>query len=173
MKNSTVNFIGAFLVILKLSVRGFSQSKSEISLGLAFPEMSNIKFKHGTNFQLGAGLGYIPVIKFLTITGNIYYHFPAKAKNTNPNTWYLNLGLTFLNIFQNWEDERELFVYSRIGRRFKFKNGSGINLDLGLGLPIAGNGSTSVPLAGTGGSSLPEGFSKPLIVGSISYFITF
>jgi len=173
MKNSTVNFICVFMVILTLSVPGFSQSKSEISLGLAFPEMSNVKFKRGTDFQLGAGLGYIPVMKFLTISGDIYYHFPAKTKRTTPNTWYLNLGLTFLNIFQNWEDEREWFVYSRLGRKIKFKNGSGINLDLGLGLPIAGNGSTSIPLGGTGGSSLPEGFSKPLIVGSISYFITF
>lgn len=158
--------------MLKLSVPGYSQSKSEISLGLAFPEMSNVKFKYGTNFQIGAGLGYIPVIKFLTVTDDIYYHFPAKAKNTNPNTWYLNLGLTYLNIFQNWADQKEWFVYSRIGRRFKFKNGSGINLDLGLGLPIAGNGSTSVPLGGSGSSPLPEGFSKPVIVGSISYFIT-
>jgi hypothetical protein len=173
MKNTKVNFACAFFVILKLSVPGFSQSNSEISLGLAFPEMSNVKFKYGTDFQISAGLGYIPVIKFLTATTDIFYHFPAKAKIANPNTWYLNLGLTFLNIFQNWEDQREWFVYSRIGRRIKFKNGNGINLDLGLGLPIAGNGSSSVPLGGSGGSPLPEGFSKPLIVGSISYFITF
>jgi hypothetical protein len=95
MKNSIVNFTFAFLVILNLSVPGFSQSKSEISLGLAFPEMSNFKFKYGNDFQIGAGLGYLPVLKFLTVTSDIYYHFPAKAKDLNPNTWYLNLGLTY------------------------------------------------------------------------------
>jgi hypothetical protein len=136
--------------------------------------MSNVKFKYGTDIQVSAGLGFVPVINFLTITGEFYYNFHSKPENTNPYTWYVNAGLTLLNIIQDWEDERELFLYSRFGRRFYFKKVRGLSLDLGIGLLAGSNESSSAPLGGSGGLSLPGGSSKKLgPVGSISYFIDF
>jgi hypothetical protein len=174
MKKVNWKLFFVFSILLELSLPVYSQSKSEISFGLAFPEMANVKIKYGTDFQVGAGLGFIPIINFLTVTGDLYYNFPKKLKNSNPNTWNINLGGTFVNIIQNWDDEHVLFFYSRFGRRINFKNGSGINLDLGLGLWLTPGETSSKPLGGSGGLSLPNESSKGLVqVGSISYFIKF
>jgi len=136
--------------------------------------MLNVKIKYGTDFQVGVGLGFMPIINLLTLTGDIYYNFPKKLENLNPNTWNVNLGGTFTNIIQNGDDEQVIFFYSRLGRRLNFKNGTGINLDLGLGLWLTPGEPSSKPLGGSAGLSLPDDSSKGLApVGSISYFIKF
>jgi len=174
MKNNSWKYLYVFSILLELSLPVFSQRKSEITFGLAFPEMINVKIKYGTDFQVGAGLGFAPVISFLTITGDMYYNFPKKPENTNPNNWYINLGGSFINIKQNGDDEKVLIFYSRLGRRLNFKNGRGINFDFGLGLGQSPGESNSMPLGGSGGLSIPEYSSISLVpVGSISYFIKF
>jgi hypothetical protein len=174
MKNNSWKYLYVFSILLELSLPIFSQRKSEITFGLAFPEMSNVKIKYGTDFQIGAGLGFVPVINFLTITGDMYYNFPKKPENTNPNIWNINLGGTFINIIQNGDDEKVLVFYSRLGRRINFKNGRGINFDLGLGLWLSPGESNSTPLGGSGGLSMPEDSSISLgPVGGISYLIKF
>jgi len=154
MKINSWKYLYVFWILLEFSLPIFSQRKSEITFGLAFPEMSNVKIKYGTDFQIGAGLGFVPVINFLTITGEMYYNFPKKPENTNPNTWNINLGGTFININQNGEDEKVLVFYSRLGRRLNFKNGRGINFDLGLVLWLSAGVSNSTPLGGSGGLSM-------------------
>jgi hypothetical protein len=174
MKNTLRKLLYIFSIFLELSLPIFSQRKSEITFGLAFPEMSNVKIKYGTDFQVGAGLGFVPVINFLTITGDMYYNFPKKPENTNPNTWNINLGGTFINIIQTGDDEKVLIFYSKLGRRLNFKNGRGINFDFGLGLGMSPGESNSTPLGGSGGLSMPEDSSISLFpVGGISYFIRF
>jgi hypothetical protein len=145
-----------------------------MSFGLALPELSNVKIKYGTDFQVGVGLGFVPVINFFTLTGDLYYNFPKKLQNLNPNTWNVNLGGTFLDIIQNWSDEQVLFFYSRIGRRLNFKNNTGINFDIGIGFWLTPGELSSKPIGGSAGLNLPDDSSKGLVpVGSISYFIKF
>jgi hypothetical protein len=174
MKNVNWRLLFVFSILLELSLPVYSQSKSEISFGLAFPEMSNIKIKYGTDFQVGVGIGFMPVVNFLTLTGDMYYKLPNKSENRNPNTWNINLGGTFLDVMQSWSDEQVLFFYSKLGRRINFKNDTGIHLDIGVGLWLTPSETSSKPLGGSGGLSLPDESSKGLVpVGSISYFINF
>lgn len=158
-----------FMIMLELSLPVFSQGKAEISFGLAFPELSNIKIKYGNDFQIGAGAGFMPVINFLTITGDMYYNFPKKTEHANPNTWNLNLGGTFIN--QTGGGDGIFVFYSRLGRNFYFNKGNGIKVDLGLGLLLSQD-ALSRPLGGSGALNFPEstGLSP---VGSIGYFLKF
>lgn len=173
MKNASWKYLYVFSILLELSLPVFSQKKSEITFGLGFPEMSNIKIKCGTDFQVGVGLGLVPVINFLSISGDMYYNFPKKLENT-PSAWNINIGGTLIKILQNGDIGNVLAFYSRLGRRLNFKNDRGINFDLGLGLWLAPGESISTPLGGSGDLHLPEDSSISIgPVGSISYFIKF
>lgn len=154
-------------ILLELSFPVSSQKKSELTLGIALPEMLNAGFKYGTDFQVGGAVGFMPVINFLTLTGGIFYNFPGKTGKTNPDSWNINLGGTFIDIIKN---DRVIAFYSRLGRRLNFKNGSGLNIDFGLG--VFQSREAGLKPSARVDVSLPRSISvNP--VGGISYFIKF
>jgi hypothetical protein len=70
-------------ILLELSFPVSSQKKSELTLGIALPEMLNAGFKYGTDFQVGGAVGFMPVINFLTLTGGIFYNFRVVSLRTD------------------------------------------------------------------------------------------
>lgn len=147
----------------------FSQKKSEVSVGFGFPDMFNLKFKQGIYFQPGLSIGYLPVINFLTISGDFCYHFPRHSDDKKMNTWYLNNGLTFFRILERWTSERGLIIYARMGRTFNFNNNTGINLDFGISVLLPNDKYTSHRPLGGGGTDSSINYLAPSV--SIAYFL--
>jgi len=169
MKTSFSKFIVILFALLLSNNQSFSQKKSEVSIGLGFPEMFNLKLKRGISFQTGLSIGYMPVINFLTISGDFCYHFPKYSENIKMNTWQLNSGLTFFNIFEGWTNETGLLYYARFGRTFNFKNSTGINLDFGVSVLLPNDKYTSYGPLGGGNTDYSLNYLFPSV--SLGYFI--
>jgi hypothetical protein len=170
MKTSPVLLRTILFVILILSVtQAFPQGKFEISGGLGLPDFYNVKFKYGQNIQVGACLHYwhyrssgiFSAYNDWSCAAEVTYHFSGKSKYVEQPTWYLLGGLGYYHIdyLIDWPyDYCALSFYPRVGRTLNFSKRTGINMDLGLFVPLSAS------------SGYPYKF-RILPSGSISFFI--
>jgi hypothetical protein len=124
------------------------QSKFEVSLGGGIPELFNLKLRYGNNLQVSAAIGYFSV-EFLgsqaydwTYTLEGLYHFSGTTKHLNLHTWYVSVSLGYYDFelmapFGLNYDRFDIAFNPRIGKTFYFSELSGINLDIGLFVPLS------------------------------------
>jgi hypothetical protein len=145
MKTSSTLFRTVLLATLILSAnQAFPQSKFELSGGYGVPELFNLGIKYGQNVQIGAYGGVYPFEWY----GNtfvdwscgieIIYHFTGKSKFVEQAPWYILGGLAYhdLGVMVPYE-EYDISVCPRIGRTLNFSKRWGMNLDIGLFLPLS------------------------------------
>ena len=118
------------------------QEKFNISAGLGFPELLNAGLQYEfKQAQLGFSVGTFPRIRnesYLTISGDIYYHFGGYSKFSDRRLWYVRFGLTYYRKTFHYISSSEtsilawVYPYTRIGRDFNISNKIGINFDLGI-----------------------------------------
>jgi hypothetical protein len=157
---SPVNLIKSILVIVLILYDNpaMAKGKFELSMGYGMPDMLNLRFLYGKNIQVGASVGGI-WNKSKSI--EILYHFAGKSNYVSQAPWYLLGGLGFNDI----KGIPSFAVYdigfnSRIGRTINFSGKKGINMDIGLFLPLS--------------AASDEGYSydfKALLSWSIGFFI--
>ncbi len=138
LKNERKAFFQAFLILFLIcfqSKPAMGQGKTLITTGVGVPEFLNVGLMHQfKQIQLGLTLGTLPGARreyYLSISGDIYWHFAGKAKFTKLKPWYGKFGLNWLG----WEDEiekgRDLYLNTRVGRDFNLSENFGIKFDLG------------------------------------------
>ncbi len=155
-----------FLVLLFIiSVyKAFPQSKFEISSGLGFPELIDLKVKYGTRFQVGLGQGfflgpselYPGFVHFMATNTEVSYHFGKKSKFINQGKYYFlgglgfnlmakisewsikhDLGFNLASSYIDWETDRFIiYCYPRIGTTINLSKRIGVNLDAGVFIPF-------------------------------------
>ena len=122
-------------------------SKFELSAGFGEPEFFNVKIKYGQNLQMGICIGGIIGHGLfgsdkITVQGSfaaeISYHFLGKSKYIEQSPWYLLGGLGYYHIpISGWYGLYDIGFYPRIGRTFNFSKKVGMNLDIGIFLPLS------------------------------------
>jgi hypothetical protein len=149
MKSSICCFRSILLLVFVLSVNQvFSQSKFELSGGIGVPEYNNLKLKYGRNFQVGAcahfwydkGGGIFSEYYSWSCSAEILYHFAGISKYVEQPTWYISGGLGYYHIdllLDLPHEKYDIGFYPRIGRDINFSSKLGINLDIGLFLPLS------------------------------------
>jgi hypothetical protein len=169
MRTSPIFLRTILFAIIILSVnQAFAQSKIEISGGFGYVEFFNGRFKYGQNIQMGACIGFYPFkwygenIVDWSCAAEVTCHFLGKSKYAEQPPWYVlgGLGYYHLPVVDHYE-QYDIAFYPRIGRTLNFSKKSGMNLDIGLFLPL---------------SKSPDYNSyeyKVLLSGGISFFIRF
>jgi hypothetical protein len=133
-----------FLGLLILTNSGFSQSKTEASLGFGWPELINTRIRYGQDIQVGVCVGFIAFEFFdelvvdWSCSAEVLHHFAGKSKYTEQEPWYLLGGLGYYHfpMFENY-DQYDIGFYPRLGRTINFSPGAGLNLDVGILLPMS------------------------------------
>ncbi len=175
MKNSYNSLVRNFVILFIIFAGfilpenpAFSQSKLELSGGLGAPEYIHTRIKYGQKVQLGICAGFIAGTFYThaffngSISAEITWHFLGKSKFVDQTPWYIlgGLGYYYLPMSAKY-GEYDVGFFPRIGRTINFSKRTGINLDLGIFLPIAK----------ANDSSMNELAYKILGSWSISYFI--
>ena len=144
MKAHTIKLQILFLGLLLNFSPIYSQNKYEMSAGIGVPELINARIKYGQNFQVGACFGFISGNMFgksyfdWSCAAEITYHFLGKSKLVDQPPWYVLAGLGYYNIpAVNRYGIYDIGFYPRLGRTLNFSKKSGLNLDIGLFLPIS------------------------------------
>jgi len=122
----------------------FSQGKFEMSVGVGFPEMINLKIKYGKDIQIGLCQSLWPVFHNVPIgptAAEIYYHFAGKSKFTEQPTLYLLGGLGYFWLQEGgiYDDECKgvpFCFYPRIGQSINFSRRMGFNFEAGAFIPF-------------------------------------
>jgi hypothetical protein len=162
----------------------FSQTNAEISAGISLPEFLNLKIKFGNNFQICGSIGYLPLIQGWSLSTDLYYHFPIKAKDNKIRKWYLNSGLSYIPSSEAYssQPEKTLLMFSRIGISFYFNKKDnldglhivdGLDFDLGIMFQIWSNEEYSYGPHTVGQPRQIIRQENPSVIGpaaSISYF---
>jgi hypothetical protein len=126
----------------------YSQSKLEASLGGGIPELFNIKIRYGQNFQVAASVGYYAMNWFgstvydWSYTIECLYHFSGVSKHVDLHTWYISGALGFydfelMTAFGMAYDNFDIGFNPRVGKTFYFSEMFGVNLDLGIFIPLS------------------------------------
>jgi len=119
-----------------------SQSKFEISGGIGFPEMMDLKIKYGKEIKIALCQSVLPFNHKVPVGPTaieIYYNFAGKSKFNEQPPWYLSGGFGYF-----WSQDGGIYddkgspycFYPRIGRSFYFSRGTGINIDAGAFIPF-------------------------------------
>jgi hypothetical protein len=127
----------------------YSQGKFQISTGIGFPDMTNIKIRYGNNIQIGASFGFFNNFRerFDPILIEIYFHCAGKSKFIEQRPWYLLVALGYDR--SQYSESNRYWLLTRFGRSINFSNRIGLNLDVGAFfshdsvLPIGPSGSIS------------------------------
>ena len=149
MKNSPVLLRTILFAILILSAaQALPQGKFEISGGLGLPDIYNVKLKYGQNVQVGASVHYLHFTRAgifsayndWSCAAEVTYHFSGKSKYVEQPVWYLlgGIGYYHTDYLIDWPyDYCALSFYPRVGRTLNFSKRTGINMDLGLFVPLS------------------------------------
>ena len=109
------------------------------------PEFINLKVKYGQNIQVAGSVGffYMPWGNpwNWSTTAEIIFHFAGESKYVEQPPWYLLFGLTYyegfdMGFFGDY-GEYDFGFFPRIGKTFNFSKRSGVNIDIGVNLPLS------------------------------------
>ena len=137
-----------FAVFIEPALGGFADSryKFDIAAGYGFPETMCLKLRYGNNFQVGfsqsfdtQGLGASAV--------EFYYRIGEKPRFSEQKLWYIFLGAATYIFETDYKQEYNFLIYPRAGRTFEFSKYSGINVDIGFGIPSGRNKTSSDSMA--------------------------
>jgi len=123
---------------------GYGQGKTELSGGFGIPDFFNFRLNYGHNLRVGGYLGFIPFkfygssTSYWSFGAEISYHLPDKKDINKSPVWYVLGGLCFYHFDMGSKyDPYNIGFYPRAGRTIYFSKKSGINLDVGLFLPVS------------------------------------
>jgi hypothetical protein len=149
MKSSNFLFRLIVLIILIHPVdKVFSQNKFYLSAGLGVPEYSNIKLKYGQKLQVGACVHYwhfkaggiFGDYNSWSCAAEILYNFTGKSDYSEQRPWYVLGVIGYYHIDYLIDLPHEQYnvgFYPRIGKILFFTGKAGMNMDLGLFLPLS------------------------------------
>jgi hypothetical protein len=134
-----------FIGMLLIASSGFSQSKTEASLGFGWPELINARIRYGQDVQVGVCAGFFAFEFFdelvvdWSCSAEILYHFAGKSKYNEQAPWYCLAGIGYYHfqLYENY-DPYDVAFYPRLGRVINFPEIGGLYLDVGLFLPLSG-----------------------------------
>ncbi len=148
MKNKAGHLLSILIVLAFLIITGgklSGQQRVNISAGAGYPELLNI----GVRFQieqsqLGMSIGTWPSSdkwlfdwkNIVSLSGDYYYHFGGSSDFSDLRPWYGRIGLNFMKIIFENEQNTLLSSYFRVGRDFYFNRVSGFSLDAGVSFCI-------------------------------------
>lgn len=122
-----------------------SRFKFDIAAGYGFPETLCLKLRYGNNFQAGfsqsfdtQGLG--------ASAAEFYYRIGEKPRFSEQKPWYILLGAAAYIFETDYKQEYSFLLYPRAGRTFEFSKYSGINADIGFGVPFGRDKVSSDPI---------------------------
>lgn len=122
-----------------------SRYKFDIAAGYGFPETLCLKLRYGNNFQAGfsqsfdtKGLG--------ASAAEFYYRIGEKPRFSELKPWYILLGAATYIFETDYKQEYSFLIYPRAGRTFELSKYSGINADIGFGLPFGRDKASSDPM---------------------------
>ncbi len=110
----------------------FGQEKVIITSGVGFPELINIgvRYQCGQS-QLGLSIGAINV-KFISISGDLFYHFDRLSNKPGINPCYCRVGLDYWKLDMFRAEGNFLLFNLRLGRDFNISQKFGTELDAGV-----------------------------------------
>jgi hypothetical protein len=145
MRSSIYIFNSILLIGLILSDNPIdAQGKLELSGGFGMPELFNLKMKYGKDVQIGASVGIYPFEWFnetvvdWSCNAEITYHFSGKSKYVEQAPWFISGGFGFfdLGVIDPYESY-DISFNPGIGRTLNFSKRMGVNLVIGLFLPLS------------------------------------
>lgn len=156
-----------------------SQNRFELSGGFGMPEYINLKIKYGGRFKIGVGIGTFPetrsgnyfkpqTSRVTPLSVDFYYHY-ARSKDTDLFKWYLNSGITYLNVPS--EKEKNLAYCFKAGRTINFSKRTGINIDLGFLVLEYWRDELIDHRNSALGSNVHHEVNIPMPIGSLSFFV--
>jgi hypothetical protein len=141
------------LIFLCSCTHSFGQDKLNIAAGIGFPELVNIgaRYQHRQT-QFGMNIGSFPSATeaYLSVSGDVYYHFGGFSGLSIRRPWYGRIGLNYLR-----REDKELYSSSkysysylqfRVGRDFNISKKFGIDFDLGIGIQILNTERSDIPV---------------------------
>ena len=137
----SIILIGLFFI----NVPGYSQSKFELSYGVGFPELINMKISYGKNVKIALSQSIFPFsdiseppLPVGPTSIEVYYHFAGKSKYIVQPSWYLmgGLGIFWPHTQVTGLPGIAFCAYPRIGRTINFSKSIGINVDAGVFIPF-------------------------------------
>lgn len=112
----------------------FGQEKVIITSGVGFPELINIgvRYQCGQS-QLGLSIGAVNVkVKFISISGDLFYHFDRLSNKPGINPCYCRVGLDYWKLDEFHAEGNFLLFNLRLGRDFNISHKFGTELDAGV-----------------------------------------
>ena len=116
-----------------------AQEQINFTGGFGTPETVNIGVRMQVDQnQYGLAIGTSPGYKNdnFTVSGDFYYHFGGRSRQTNLMPWYIKSGLTYMNSEGGWEKRMNLLLVPRLGRDFNLTPQFGVALEAGFMLML-------------------------------------
>lgn len=138
-------FIFALLQMGSLSQ---AQKKCELSAGFGIPELFNLGVVCGQKVQYGAKLELLGPISWYgddffdwSIAAEVRYRFAGKSKFVDQAPWYVSgdlvlHDLSLMTLGGYYYEKYGLSLNPRIGRTFNLSEQTGLNMDVGLFIPL-------------------------------------
>jgi hypothetical protein len=124
------------LIILFLNEKNLNgQHTLDVIAGIGFPELINTGVRAQLNqVQIGFKIGSFPFCesKYLTLAGEVYYHFGDHPIFTKRKITYVKGALNYFKNENAWEKNVTVLIGISIGRDIYISHKIGINLDCGL-----------------------------------------
>jgi len=136
--------IALLVTLISFTKEASPQSRLELAGGYGVPGLFNLGIKYGQNVQVGAYGGIYPFMWYgdrvvdWSCGLDFIYHFTGKSKYVEQAPWYLlgSLAYHHLNVIDPYE-RYDISVCPRIGRTLNFSGKWGLNLDVGLFIPLS------------------------------------
>ncbi len=124
------------LIILFLNENNLNgQHTLDVIAGIGFPELLNTGVRAQLNqVQIGFKIGSFPFCEssFLTLAGEVYYHFGDNLLFTKRKITYVKAALNYFKDENAWEKDVTVLVGISAGRDIYISHKIGVNLDCGL-----------------------------------------
>jgi hypothetical protein len=114
--------------------QSLGQEKINVSAGLSSTEGLNVGL-HSQLKQAQIRIGFGTVLLndngFISVSGDIYYHFAGVSELSDRRPWYGRIGLTYCRYENDYFINKDLFLNLQIGRDFNISRKIGIEFNVG------------------------------------------